>query len=152
MKPILMQPEVENWLKENYLNYTTETCAVMLSKISGTQITTNRVTYWLTKLNLKKSAYQEPTSDQKRFIRDKYADLEWTSQEIAIELGIRHQDVKQFVKTDGLRKYGVNQTPKRKEVKRVPAQQQNIKHSDRVDFWNNLTLTQIKNHKGRINY
>lgn len=149
---VTFNEDIKHWLLENYQKYTTGVCAFHLSNLAGGKVTANQVTYWLMKLKLKKSLYKEPNDEQKRFIREKYADMEWTAQDIALELGVRYQDIKHFVKLEGLKKYNINPAPKKRVVFRVKGDHQNTTHSDRIDFWNGLSDEYIKNHKGRIDY
>jgi hypothetical protein len=135
-------PGVEKWLTENYAKYTIDTCAVVLSDMTGTNVTANRINHWTKVLDLKRVKAIEPTEVQKRFIRDKYSELEWTAADIAVEMNMRLYDVHQFIAKEGLRKSENKSVPKKK-VKRHRADHQNVNHDDRISKWISLDISQI---------
>lgn len=98
------------------------------------------------------------TQAQEDFIREYYC--EYTVKELAIELsgGLNYGHLFEtkiigFIQKHGIKKKAAPMivTPK-KVIKRVRGEYQNKSHADRMYFWNTLSLSEIKNHKGRINY
>jgi|ERR1044072_152326 hypothetical protein len=143
MEPLIKSNPLK-WLQQNYERHNVTTMARML----------NVTVLDVEKLLLQIGVDLELSPEDQQFIRRYYGDRMLS--EIVHELSTGRPDnllrtkVLHFIKKNGITKSDYN-VPKIPVVRAAP-DHTNVNHADRVAKWANMSIKEIKSHKGRINY
>jgi hypothetical protein len=135
-------PAADKWLKENYLNHDAKEMAKVMTEITGHNINTDTVYYWMRQLNLRKTkSIESLTYEQVNYIKDNYGDE--TVFEMAIELEIPENRIIHYLQTNQIRK--PLPSNKRKTIARAKGIYQNVSREQYIDkYISMLTPAELK--------
>lgn len=139
--PDKLTPEIESWLKENYIQYTNAQISSILN------IKSVSIDYWLRKLNLKKTQRNKLSSDQKKYIRENYGDE--TAYMMAMELDVTESIITSYIQREGIKKPPPQPNRKKSRIIRPKADHTNMSREDYINYWLNEPEPQIKKHEKR---